>query len=41
VLLRWSERGTFIEVSTPGTDVVNQRLVATVADHVQLFTPRR
>jgi hypothetical protein len=41
VLLRWSERGTFVEVSTPGTDVVNQRLVATVADHVQLFTPRR
>ena len=28
VLLRWSERGTFVEVSTPGTDVVNQRLLA-------------
>jgi hypothetical protein len=40
VLLRWSERGTFVEVSTPGVDVVNQRLVATVADHLDLVTPR-
>jgi hypothetical protein len=41
VLLRWSERGTFVAVSTPGTDVVNQRLVAAVAEHVELVTPRR
>jgi hypothetical protein len=41
VLLRWSERGTLVAVSTPGAGVVNQRLLATVADHVQLVTPRR
>jgi hypothetical protein len=41
VLLRWSERGTLVAVSTPGVGVVNQRLVATVAEHVDLVTPRR
>jgi hypothetical protein len=41
VLLRWSERGTFVAVSTPGAGVVNQRLLATVAEHVDLVTPRR
>jgi hypothetical protein len=30
-----------VEVSTPGVDVVNQRLVATLADHVHLVTPGR
>ena len=41
VLVRWSERGTVVQVSTPGAGVANQRLVATLADHVRLVTPRR
>jgi hypothetical protein len=41
VLLRWSERGMLVAVSTPGAGVVNQRLLATVAEHVELVTPRR
>jgi len=41
VLLRWWERGTLVEVSTPGAGGVNQRLLATLADHVHLVTPRR
>jgi hypothetical protein len=41
VLLRWSELGTFVQVSTPGAGGVNQRLVATLADHVRLVTPGR
>jgi hypothetical protein len=41
VLVRWSERGTLVVVSTPGAGEVNQRLVATLADHVHLVTPKR
>jgi hypothetical protein len=41
VLVRWSERGTLVVVSTPGAGEVNQRLVATLADRVHLVTPKR
>src|SRR6266545_2599224 len=36
VLVRWSERGTFVVVTTPGAGEVNQRLVMALADHVHL-----
>jgi hypothetical protein len=41
VLVRWSERGTFVVVTTPGAGEVNQRLVMALADHVHLVEPRR
>ncbi len=41
VLVRWSERGTFVVVTTPGAGEVNQRLVMALADHVHLVVPRR
>jgi hypothetical protein len=41
VLVRWSERGTVVVVTTPGAGGANQRLVVTLADHVRLVTPRR
>jgi hypothetical protein len=41
VLVRWSERGTVVVVTTPGAGGVNERLVVTLADHVRLVTPRR
>jgi hypothetical protein len=41
VLVRWSERGTVVVVTTPGADAVNQRLIVTLADHVRLVGPGR
>jgi hypothetical protein len=41
VLVRWSERGTFVVVTTPGSGEVNQRLVMALADHAHLVGPRR
>jgi hypothetical protein len=41
VLVRWSERGTFVVVTTPGAGEANQRLVMALADHVHLVEPRR
>jgi hypothetical protein len=39
VLVRWSERHTFVEVSTPGSGEVSQLLVIAIADHVHLVEP--
>jgi hypothetical protein len=41
VLVRWSEQGTVVEVTTLGSGEVNQRLVVALADHVGLVGPRR
>jgi hypothetical protein len=41
VLVRWSERGTFVVVTTPGSGEVNQQLAMALADHVHLVEPRR
>jgi hypothetical protein len=41
VLVRWSEQGTFVVVTTPGSGEANQRLVMALADHVRLVGPRR
>jgi hypothetical protein len=38
LLLRWSERGTVVVVTTPGA-VEDQRLVLTLAEHVRLVGP--
>jgi hypothetical protein len=40
VLVRWSERGTFVVVTTAGSGEVNQRLVMALADHMRLVEPR-
>ena len=39
VLVRWSERGTVVVVTTPGSGAVNQLLVIALADHVRLVGP--
>jgi hypothetical protein len=39
VMVRWSERRTRLEVSTPGAGEVNQLLVIAIADHVRLVEP--
>jgi hypothetical protein len=41
VLVRWSERGTVVVVTTPGSGAVNQLLVIALADHVRLVGPER
>jgi hypothetical protein len=41
LLLRWSERGTVVVVTAPGSGEDNQRLVVTLADHVHLVGPGR
>jgi hypothetical protein len=40
VLVRWSERGTSVVVTTPGSGEANQRLVMVLAGHVHLVGPR-
>jgi hypothetical protein len=37
--LRWSQHDTVVVVSVPGPSEANQRLVATVADHLRLVRP--
>lgn len=39
VLLRWSQRGTRVEVGVLGWSQANQRLVVAVADHLRLVEP--
>jgi stage V sporulation protein SpoVS len=41
VLVRWSERGAVVEVTTLGSGAVNQLLVIALADRVHLVEPRR
>jgi hypothetical protein len=39
MLLRWSQRGTLVEVGVYGWSEVNQRLVVAVAEHLRLVEP--
>ena len=39
VLLRWEERGTILVVSVSGNSGLHQRLVVTLADHLELVPP--
>jgi hypothetical protein len=40
LLLRWSEQGTVVVVTTPGSGQ-DQRLILTLAEHVRLVGPGR
>jgi hypothetical protein len=41
ILLRWEERGTILVVSVSGNSGLHQRLVVTLADHLELVPPSR
>lgn len=41
ILLRWEERGTILVVSVSGNSGLHQRLVVTLADHLELVPPTK
>jgi hypothetical protein len=41
ILLRWEERGTILVGSVSGNSGLHQRLVVTLAGHLQLVSPRK